>query len=257
MGQLIRKLAIFLLFFTITACAGSGLDEDDEFDEDPDPGLSALGSSVKLTYQFSNQLSTDDGDFPEFVYPTEYEATFYIKDDGEVSLRAKDFPRMVLRICPSDTTMTDCDILFDNDAVSFGIDLVLDLCGDGLDHDDCGDSDPTIFKGTLTSEGRLVIPTIAVRSRIFLVGTSGPDGRTADDTDSGILPTLPRLITVVRTDPAIETGELEGIGERVNDRSVKLVAGGIIPDGMPELGGAHYLSTITGTFDVDPLSFLE
>jgi len=48
------------------------------------------------------------------------------------------------------------------------------------------------------------------------------------------------------------------LGARINDElQVTLVAGGIIPTSMPELGGAHYLSTMTGTFDIDPLTLLD
>lgn len=258
---IIPRFILISLALCLAACGGSS---DPATDPNPDEendgsssNVSALGSVAHLTYQFSTQTATDDG-ILQIDYPETYMTPIYIKPDGGVTLLAREFPRMVLRICPTDTADENCDVKVDLPSVQQQLDLVFDLCGKDLTHSQCGDDggDPTTFEGSLSPEGRLVITSIDVRIRVFLIVDGSPNGYSALDTDAGILP-LPRLEVVVQTDPEISTGILSGIGERVSGFNVKLVAGGIIPEEMPELGGAHYLTTMTGTFDVDVLGLLE
>lgn len=255
---IIPKFTFITLALCLAACGGSSDSANDPNPDEETDGsssnVSALGSVAHLTYQFSTQTATDDG-ILQIDYPETYMAPIYIKPDGGVTMLAREFPRMVLRICPIEAADENCDVTVDSSIVAQQLDLVFDLCGKERTDDGCGDDggDPTTFEGSLSSEGRLVIPSLDVRIRVFLLAGNGPDGNSALDTDQGVLP-LPRLEVVVQTDPEITTGILSGIGERVEGFNVKLVAGGILPE---RLSSAHYLTTMTGTFDVDVLGLLS
>lgn len=256
-------LLLIVLTVSLSQCGGGGGEERDEVI--PEPGISGLGTSLLLRFTFSFQSGRDIvcvtapcGTGTTFAFPDEYAVPLYLDPTGELTLRAQEFPRMVLRLCNLSTDRDDCDLRLNDNRLSQGADLVLDLCGSDRNDDECGDEgdDPTLFEGSITPEGRMLLTGINVRIRVFLLGTSGPDGHSASDTAGGIL-LLPRLTVVTQTDPAINTGILSGIGERIADQTVTLVSGGILPAEMQELGGTHYLSTMIGTFDVDPLSLLE
>lgn len=250
---MIRRF-LYLLFLIIAAGCGSSSTSPQPVD--PGPEVSALGSVAHFTYQFQTTTTTDSGTF-DLNFPETYSVPLYIKPDGEVTVLAREFPRMVYRLCPLGSTDTTCNINLDLPALGNGVDLVMDLCGEGVANADCGPKDGSLYDGSVNSEGRLVIPALDVRIRIFLLGGTGPDGYTADVTDSGILSNLPRLQVVVQTDPEIKTGILSDIGTRILNKEAKLVAGGIIPAGMAQLSGAHYISAMTGTFDIDPLLLLQ
>lgn len=260
-----RNLCLLILPWLIACGSGGGESGSDE-DIEPDPGVSALGNRLNLRFNFSVQSAQDIvcvtlpcPSTTTFNFPDEYEVPLYLKATGQLTLRAQDFPRMVLRLCDVETARDDCDYRMDDNRLTLGADLVMDLCGADRDNAACGNegNDPTLFEGSINAEGRMVITGISVRLRIFLLGTSGPDGFTASDIATGILP-LPHLTVVTQTDPEINTGRLSGMGQRIDENGgVTLVAGGIIPTAMPELGGSHYLSTMTGTFDIDPLPLLD
>lgn len=255
----IRSLMLFLVL-TTAACGSSG--SDSKVDLGAGPQVSALGSAAPFTFTFKTTTSYNGGivdlDFREI-----YSVPLYVKSDGEVSLLAREFPRMVVRICQPSSTDPSCDVLIDDSRVGDGVDLVMDLCGEGIDNADCGPKDGTMYEGSVNADGHLVVTALDVRIRVFLLGGTGPDGHEALVTAGGLLPDLPRLKVVVQTDPDIKTGALIATGSRVKVNSTDLkaeatlVAGGVIPDNMQVLSGAYYTSTMTGTFDVNPLGLLQ
>lgn len=240
----------------LAACGGGGSDSSTGGtpSETPDPSSSDLGTEVNLTFLFEIQTDSEENDSLDFAvpYPETYTAPLYIQSNGVVSLIAKEFPQMVFRVCATGSSTSDCNTYYDN--LDVDVDLVIDSCGADLEDDECGSDDETVFTGTLSENGDLNINAVSIRTRLFAV-TSGSNGYSADDTDTGLI-TLSRLIARVTTS-SVQTGDLTETGSRVNNSTVKLVAGGLIPDDFPVLGGAHYVSSMTGTFDVDPLELLE
>lgn len=250
-----KYLFLPFVLLLISCSSGDSNSSNQNDDEDVDPNVSsALGTKVVLSYEFEGALVGDDLNVT-LPFPDTYSMTLYIQDTGTVSLRAKDLSRMVLRICDSSTTRSDCDMELDD--IDLDVDLVFDACGEQADtgHNDCGDDDSTIYTGSLDSDGSLFINAIAMRIRIFAV-TSSLDGYSASDTDEGLLPNLER-ITVKITTGSVSSGGLSDAGSPVSNKQVTLVSAGIVPDDMTLVSGASYLGVVDGTFDIDPLSLIQ
>lgn len=249
------KQIFILIFLTFLSC-GSEMSNpfDDDSDEGTNPDVSELGTPVVLTFLFETQIDSEEDDTLDFAipFPDTYDVPLYVGSDGFISLLANEFPRMILRVCKTNSTSDNCTTEFDD--IDFDIDIVLDSCGADVDDDECGSSDDTIYTGTLNSEGGISMNAIVIRIRLFAVTDEG-DGTTADDTDTGLL-VFSRLTARVTTG-VVESGSLTESGSRINNRGVKLVGAGNIPNDIPTLGGAHYVSSLTGTFDIDPLALLE
>lgn len=252
---ILKKYLFLPICLLVLSCSSGGSDSSNQNnDDDVDANVSALGSQVVLSYEFEGALVGDDLNVT-LPFPDTYSMPLYIQDSGSVSLRAKDLPRMVLRICDSSTTRSDCDMELDD--IDLDVDLVFDACGEqtDTDHSDCGDSDSTIYTGSLSSDGTLFINAIAMRIRVFAV-TSSLDGYSASDTDEGLLPDLER-ITVKITTGSVSSGGLSDTGSPISNKQVTLVSAGIIPDDMTMVAGASYLGVVDGTFNIDPLSLIQ
>lgn len=248
-----------LLFsLQLAACGGGG--GGDGSDVDPSAAqnqpVSELGQTTNLVFKFSVQVaaSSDSTVPPLLPFPQFYSVPLHIQPDGEVTLVAREFPTMILRICPNVSDLVGCTVRSDDDQVGDGIDLVMDLCKRTAAHAACG-TDVTQFHGRLSDDGSLSISAIDVRARVFLLG-SGPDGKTAKESDGGFIADLPRMTVVVHTGRA-SSGKLAADGSKVADTEVRLVSAGLIPEKMQEIGGSSYLSILEGHFTVDPLDFLE
>lgn len=252
---------IFLIFSFVgwfcLSCGSSSTSEGgdvQEPDEEENSVPSNLGNLTQLTFQFETQTdsSTNDELDLQIIYPRSFTIPLYIKEDGLVSIRASEFPKMVLRLCRVSSSSASCDVPTDD--VDFDVDLVLDACGSGRADTQCGTADPTVFFGLVKSDGFMLVNAVAIRVRLFAVSTSS-DGYTAGSTDQGLL-VLERVVVSVSTG-SVTTGGLTAMGTLLENNTVKLVAGGLVPASMPKLGGANYLAILQGTFDVNPLSFLE
>jgi hypothetical protein len=260
MGKMNKGLSVWVLALFAIACGGGGEDGTDlPPDSSSNVSANGLGETAFLTFHFTVQVSDSVSSAvpPRLTFPATYVAPFHVKPNGDVSLVAKEFPPMVLRICPTGLLDSFCATYVDDDRVGDGLDLVMDLCKVGLPHSNCGE-DASIFKGRLTPDGSLFINGIDVRVRVFLlVGDgSGPTGKTARESDGGFIADMPRLTVKVHTDRAA-SGKLSADGQKVEDKHVRLVSAGIIPENMPEIGLANYLGIIEGNFTVDPLDWLD
>ena len=249
-----KRLIPILCLLISTGCGNAdSFNRSDNGDDGADISVSEAGTAVTFTYFFETQLDSDDDllDFA-FPYPHNYSVPLFVQKNGTVTLFARNFPPMVLRIC--EVASSDCDLMFDDLGID-KIDVVLDSCGRELDDEECGEGDDTAYTGTLSNDGSLTINAISIRVRVFAV-TGSSDGFTADAADTGLIPGMERLVVKVTTG-TVTTGDLAASGSRVNASAVKLVAAGIISDDMPTLGGVHYISSLTGTFDIDPLGLLK
>lgn len=248
-----------LLFsLQLAACGGGGGSDGSGIDPSAAQNQpeADLGQTTNLIFKFSVQVAApSDATIPPLLsFPQFYSVPLHIKPNGEVTMIAREFPTMILRICPSVSNLTGCTVRSDDDQVGEGIDLVMDLCKHTATHAACG-TDATQFHGSLTDDGSLSILAIDVRARVFLLG-SGPDGKTAKESDGGFMADLPRMTVAVHTDRA-SSGALTADGLKVTDTEVRLVSAGLIPKDMPEIGKSSYLSILEGHFTVDPLDFLE
>ncbi|MBI2339795.1 MAG: hypothetical protein HYU99_05460 [Deltaproteobacteria bacterium] len=249
----LQRLSLSFWFLAIVSCGGIESSDNTNNAESDEITPSEAGTPAILIYFFETQLDSDDDLFDfAFPYPDSYSVPLYVQGDGTVTLFARDFPAMILRICETDDD--DCDVTYEGLGIG-EVDLVLDSCGRDLEDDECGEVDDSAFTGTLSADGSLTIGGIYIRARIFAV-SGASDGFTADPGDTGLLPDLERLVVRVTTG-SVATGDLAETGSSINDGAIKLVAAGLIPDSMPTIGGVHYISSLTGTFDIDPLGLLE
>lgn len=258
------KITYLLLagLLVLAQCGGGA--ENGGIDDDLNPDLSALGTRVNLTYSFINRIDSPDNAFDSQIdYPTSFSVPLYVLPNGLVSLRAADFPKMRLRVCFPGSNAPLCDVRATQnidlgvDGAEDAFDLVLDACGQGRADKDCGEKDPTIFLGALQSNGSLTVNGIILRARIFLIKAAS-DGERAAATDRGLM-VLSRIPVRVTTEAvtAAGAGSLSGTGIRLANRQISLVAAGVIPASMPELGNSQYQGSLSGEFDIDPLMILE
>lgn len=253
-----KNIFVSLTLLLLAACGGSSSNSGGS--DTPNPSTndnSSLGTLTHLAYDFSIQLERSGKKTTTFDFPSTYSVPLRIKSTGQVSLLTREFPRMVLRVCPVDSTRKDCDIKVDasEDSIGTGADLVMDLCGIGRAHENCGDDDPTVVTGILSSSGSLTVSSMPVRLRVFFLSGS-TNGITATDRDPGIFGDMPRIVASIRTGVAT-SGPLTAQGMPVIDTEITLVAGGLLPNSLPELGGYGYVATMNGSFDNPPLDILE
>ncbi|MDO8519593.1 MAG: hypothetical protein Q7T11_05460 [Deltaproteobacteria bacterium] len=253
--KLVGRITALFLILTVVSCSNGSGEAEREADLGG-PQVSAMGSPALFTYTFLSK-STYGEEVVDLIFPETYTVPFYIKPDGQVTVLAREFPKMVLRICPTSSADPLCDVPMDAKGLGEGVDLVMDVCGEEQGHAECGPKDGSFYEGSLNEEGHLLVAALEVRIRVFLLDGDGPDGFEASVTASGLFPNLPRLKVVMQTDPEIRTGILSGIGSRVAEKAAVLVAGGIIPEGMEALSGEHYLAALDGTFDLKPLDLLQ
>lgn len=250
-------LASFL--FLAAACGGSSSTDEPEVTPNITPtGTSSSGTKVNFNYQFtvateSNSMALDTS----IVFPNSggFNVPLSVQSNGIVSMKAADFPRMVLRVCRTGSASANCSYFYtpDETVLDAGdVDLVFDACSAATDAE-CGAKDASLFTGTLKADGTMNINSIAIRIRVFAV-TDSLDGFSANATQGGLL-SLPRMIVAITTD-TVTTGSLSATGSKVAGKKVGFVGAGVIPSSMPYIGGLAFLSTITGSFDVDPLGLL-
>lgn len=253
MRDRLKVLMVLMFLAALMACGGGGSGGDSSADTSVTPTSSALGTQVNFDFSFSLKLnSLEDNDLDmDITLLDDFILPMYVQSNGIVTVAAKEFDRIVFRVCAPNTNEDFCDRkvkgLTDN------VDLVIDLCGVSVDDADC-DTDSTVFKGSVSPTGAIIVNSVAIRVRAFFV-RDDLDGFQADDEDKGIA-TLPRLVLKLTTG-SVTTGTLSGVGSSISGSNATLVAGGILPEKMEELSNAHYLATLVGSFDISPLSLLE
>lgn len=260
---MIKKLCLIFTLAGFISCGSSGGDssttgtDNTPSNASENQNNSAIGTKLNLSYNFQIQIADENGINTPYSFPKNYTAPLYINSEGSVTIKAREFPKMVLRICPKGS-VNSCDIYINSTDTDLGngLDLVLDLCGFSKSHAECGPNDGTTFSGSLTDNGSLSISGIAVRVRVFNLD-GGPNGNTASVTAGGFISDMPRITVSLKTNPDISINGLHAFGNEVSDRDVTLIGGGVIPANMPELGSASYVITLDGTFNQAPLDLLN
>ncbi len=220
-----------------------------------DPSITALGTQANLTFTFEIQIKSDSDSSIDFdiPFPSSYTVPLYVDSDGTVSMQAGDFPRMVYRVCKTDSTTSGC--MSNYSGATFDVDVVIDSCGTSVTDTNCGDADGTVYTGILGDDGSIYINALSMRMRLF-AATSSVNGYTATDGNSG-LAVLSRMSVNIST-ANVASGTLSASGSPIDaDNKVTLVSAGLIPSDIAVIGDAHYLSSLAGTFDMDPLSLLQ
>lgn len=236
-------LASFLLF---QLSCGQSIDSQTSLSS-ADSAVSSASASAEpnstLTFSVLLQLDAANNDYDmTTAFAKDYQLPLTI-EAGSITVDAHDFPKMVYRVCQTDSDISDCD--FVTDALGFEIDVVIDSCGRLVDDADCGTSDDTYYAGALSSDGDMTINDISMRLRLFIVTDDG-DGYSALDSDEGLV-TLNRIVVDLTTSSAT-SGNLSAQGSALDDEDdVTLVAAGTLSSTTPELGAAHFIATITGS----------
>lgn len=253
MRQLLLTLFILSL---ISSCSSSP--SPVSFDDENSNDVSTYGTQVQLAYTFTTNLDSDNNGTIDFtaLYPDTYTLPVYIKSDGVVHALASDFPEMVYRVCVPSSSFANCDTTYEGltDLGVEGIDMVIDSCGASKSDTECGGSDDTVYTGTLSSTGDLLLNSVSIRSRAFIVKASG-EGYTGSQTDQGMQKL--KHLTVRITSGHIATGSLSADGTAVTNSLVTLVTGGIVGSDVPALAGAYFSATMKGSFNTNPLDILK
>jgi hypothetical protein len=186
-----------------------------------------------LTFSVSLELDASNNNYDmTTAFAEDYQLPLTI-EAGNLTVDANNFPKMVYRVCQTDSSTASCDFI--TDALGLEIDVVVDSCGRLVDDADCGASDDTYYAGTLSESGDMTINDISLRLRLFLVNDEG-DGTSALDSDEGLV-TLNRIVVDLTTDSAT-SGDLSAQGLALNETDVTLVAAGTLSSTTPELGRA-------------------
>lgn len=248
---------IGLLFFSILSCGGSQTASDNKdstasenTSETADDTTDDFQTNLSLAYTLSLEFDSADEDYDNLSVNIADSASMNMKlsTDGTITVRAKDFPNMIQRICTPDTELTNCD--YESDALGVDFDIVVDSCGRLVSDSKCGDADSTTYTGYMSNAGDMALDNISIRTRIFFI-TSSSDGFSADITDTGAME-MKRMIVNLTTD-SVSVGDLVATGSPIVDSQVTLVASGTISETTAKLGGANFIATVQGKFDQDPI----
>jgi len=211
------------------------------------------GNDVKLTFQLSLKVDSDDEDFDlDFTLDKQLAVDMNISDRGIITLWTKNIPPMIYRICSIDSKLNHCDVYSD---ATGGLDIVvvIDSCGRLIADENCGPNDQTFFSGKIKSNGSMTLSNLSIRLRLFKVDSSSDDFF-EDPTESGFLD-IKRFIVDLTTEDS-SSGNLSVKGSPILRKDVTLVTAGVLSTTVPNLGGSDFTAVLKGTFDQDPLRFL-
>jgi len=206
-------------------------------------------SNTTLNFSLTIEIDSPDDDLDFTIALTDLYAMPMNINSGDISLKASDLESMIYRVCDVDSTETDCDTYTDASA-GMDLDFVIDSCGRLVDDEDC-ETDQTEYTGEIYDDGSLVIDDLSIRVRTFLI-TSDSDGYSANESDEGLI-VINRLVIDLTTGE-VAIGDLSAEGSAWDGDSVTLVSSGTISSTVDTLGGSDFISTLTGSFTVDPLS---
>ena len=246
------KKTLFILLPFLMACGSSTTSTSSSNDPNPSETEVPDGDLTTLTYALETRTASSTFDH-EVSFPGTYEMPLYIDTDGTVSLQAKDLEPMILRVCKEGARIDDCDVEITDLAVTCA-DLIFDLCA-SEDAADCSEeNNTTIYKGKVYSTGVLKMNNLDIRIRAFVVSGNSSKGAGIDPEDES---SFTYLLEADVTTGKASSGDLIGLGTKISNKAVTLVAAGEIPAEVPEMGGASYFATFDGDFDVAPLDLLE
>ncbi|MCP5464241.1 MAG: hypothetical protein H7A33_04360 [Deltaproteobacteria bacterium] len=258
-----KMIAVFAIAITVLNCgsasnstnqSSNNTSSTSTTDSSQSSNSSSFTSNVTMNFFLSLLIDAEDSDLDlNIELPESYSWPLKAISGGSLQARAQDFPTVVYRVCAPDTTTTGCDTI--NDSLGgLDVDIVIDSCGRLVADSQCGSTDTTLFSGTLTESGGLLIKSISIRMRAFLVTDEG-NGYKADVTDEGLL-VMNRLLITLTTGTATR-GSLSGTGEALSQSGdATLVSVGTIGSSTPELGGSDFLSTLEVNFSENLFDYL-
>jgi len=250
-------LIIYIGFMSIcaTACGSSPATSNQPGTNPTTTGsTNDFETNLSLTFHLTLTIDSEDDDLDLTVdLEDAFTLDMFLSENGTISLQAQDMPKMVYRICATDSTETNCDGISDATG-GLDVDLVIDSCGRLIADSQCGSIDETTYTGDLDANGNMNIEDISIRLRTFFVAADS-DGFSAQATDEGLL-FFKRLIIDLTTD-TVTSGSLTQTGTPVSDNQLTLVSAGIISSTVPELGGADFLAVLDGEFNTNPFNLLN
>lgn len=242
-----------LLSLSLLQCGGATTQTSEGTPQNSESNTNAgLTSNLNFNFTLSIDISTEENtlsvDFDE-----EYTLPLTLSADGTLQVEARDFEPMIFRACGPSIEQDDCDGFYEEAGAQI-VDLVIDACGQFVDNENCVDNDTSIFSGLYTNTGSLVLGTIWIRMRGFVVSDSS-DGFSASPGDSGSFRDIVRIPVYLTTGSAT-SGDFDLTGSKWDGSSITLVSAGNLSSVIDSLGLANYGATITGAFDTDPNDLL-
>lgn len=211
----------------------------------------ASGSNTTLTFALSLTLNSDNDNHDVVLNIPGPHSLPVLHDaaNGSITLAARDFPRLVYRVCHLASTQ-NCQGY--TDMLGFDVDIVIDACGRFLDNALCGENDFTEYVGVWDEVGNILVEDVAMRTRLFIV-SDDEDGYTTSDQADGLVDFNRTVVTL--TTGIGQIGEMAAEGSPVDaDGNVTLIATGSVTNNPITVGNAtlsdtEFLGIITGRFD--------
>lgn len=257
---IIKYIFILCISLSIISCSDNNENSNNNPDtntspEPADPNLST--ETLLFNFGLLVQAESPDDDGLSITIPFLEQKTLPIslKPNGSISIKARDFPRYVLRLCKLGSQIDNCTQ--ESSQVPTDLDLVLDLCGFEEPDENCGrdGGDNTLSLGKINDDGSVSLLQVPFRLRLFAV-TDQLDGFTAEDTDLGLSES--DRIPVNLVTGTSSTSLLAGSGSRLNENILHLVGTGYSNsgDGNP-LQDAHLLFSLIGQLNKNPFDFMN
>lgn len=254
---IVQALWLVILLSLPAACSQTTTSEEDNASSPTGNSSTSeddFDANINLTFNIDILLEAeDDATTLEISLNDDYTLPLHLDSNGDLTVRAKDMPTMIYRVCATGTTQTGCDTYSDLTS-GLNADLVIDSCGRLVDNADCGTSDDTTFSGSISDDGSMIINDLSIRIRAFLV-TSTSSGSAADDGDAGLL-TFHRMVMDLTT-TTVSTNDFTQTGSSITNKTVTLVATATVATTSTDFESADFIATLTGTFDVDPLGMID
>lgn len=211
----------------------------------------AQSSNTTLTFSLTLTLNSSNDDYDVVLnIPGSHDLPlWHDAENNSITLAARDFPRLVYRICHLESVTQGCHGY--TDMLGFDVDIVIDACGRFLDNSLCGENDATEYAGIWDEAGNIFVENVAMRTRLFVVSPD-EDGYQASDQADGFVDFNRTVVTL--TTGLGQIGEMAGTGSPVDENSnVTLIATGSVKNNPITVGGStlsdtEFLGIITGQF---------
>lgn len=249
-----HKLVIWIIAILslLPACGGGGTASAPASQTQ---STSSPSTNNNLNFAFQMSLSLDspnDGLDLDLFLDDIFNLPLSVNQQGTLTLKALQVPRIVYRVCTSQSNLSQCDII--SDLVGFDLDIVIDSCGRFISDANCG-SDTTQFTGSINnSTGAILINNVSIRLRAFAI-TNSLNGFNASKSAEGLIP-LKRMIIQLTTGQQ-SSGALTISGSALNQKNATLVAAGKLASNIENLGNSDFIVILEGQFDSNPLSLIS